>query len=149
MHGGSSPPQVKYNITMSEYLSLFLFFLQLILNSLVILVGVLVTVAFYTLAERKVMAGIQRRKGPNVVGFWGVLQAIIDGLKLVLKENIIPLKADKVLFIIAPIISFVLAFSAWAMIPFQAVSTLSDLSIGLLVLFALSSLGVYGIVLGG
>jgi len=134
---------------MSEYLSLFLFFLQLILNSLVILVGVLVTVAFYTLAERKVMAGIQRRKGPNVVGFWGVLQAIIDGLKLVLKENIIPLKADKVLFIIAPIISFVLAFSAWAMIPFQAVSTLSDLSIGLLVLFALSSLGVYGIVLGG
>lgn len=73
--------------------------------------GILITVAFYTLGERKIMGGIQRRKGPNVVGFHGVLQPLADGLKLILKENIIPLKADKYLFFLAPIISFVLAFS--------------------------------------
>lgn len=136
-------------MTFSLFLSYFFFVLQLLLNSLIILVGILLTVAFYTLAERKVMAGVQRRKGPNVIGFWGVLQPLVDGLKLVLKENIIPVKADKMLFIMAPMISFVLAFSAWALIPFQNIGILSDLNIGLLFLFALSSLGVYGIILGG
>jgi NADH-quinone oxidoreductase subunit H len=99
-------------ITFSLFLSYFFFILQLLVNSLLVLVGILLTVAFYTLAERKVMAGVQRRKGPNVIGFWGVLQPLVDGLKLVLKENLIPIKADKMLFIMAPMISFILAFSA-------------------------------------
>lgn len=78
-----------------------------------------------------------------------MLQPLVDGLKLVLKENIIPVKADKVLFIMAPMLSFILAFSAWGFIPFQNVAIVSNLNIGLLFLFALSSLGVYGIILGG
>jgi NADH:ubiquinone oxidoreductase subunit H len=80
-------------------------------SSIIILIGVLITVAFYTLGERKIMAAIQRRKGPNVVGFCGILQPVADGLKLILKETTIPLKANKMIFTLGPIISFVLAFT--------------------------------------
>ena len=119
------------------------------LNSIIILLGMLLTVAFYTLGERKIMGAIQRRKGPNVVGFYGILQPLADGLKLILKENIIPLKSNKFLFILAPIFSFVLAFSLWSFVPFSKVSATVDSSIGLLVVFAISSLAIYGVILGG
>ena len=146
--GFKSLPSNLY-IDWVSFKSMFFYFLFYIILSLLILVGVLITVAFYTLGERKVMAGIQRRKGPNVVGFHGVLQPIVDGLKLVLKENIIPVKADKYLFILAPLISFITAFSLWAFIPFSKISMVSDVSISILCLFALSSLGIYGVILGG
>ena len=117
--------------------------------SLLQLISVLITVAFYTMAERKVMGAIQRRKGPNVNGPQGVAQPIEDGLKLLSKETIVPTNADKLLFFIAPAISFVLAFSAWAFVPFQEISGFSDFHTTLLFLFALSSLGVYGVIVGG
>ena len=116
---------------------------------LLITVGVLVAVAFLLLADRKVWAGVQMRKGPNVVGPFGLLQSFADMIKFVLKEVVIPAGADKAVFIIAPIITVILAFMAWAVIPFAPGWVVSDLNVGILYIFAVSSLGVYGIIMGG
>jgi NADH:ubiquinone oxidoreductase subunit H len=126
--------------------SLFFFYLLLFLSTLV---PVLLSVAFYTLAERKIMAILQRRLGPNVVGFWGLLQAIADGLKLVLKEIIIPTSSNQFLFVLAPILSMVLAFLAWVAIPFNFSSSIADLNLGVLFLFMLSGLNIYSLLLAG
>jgi NADH-quinone oxidoreductase subunit H len=112
-------------------------------------VPLLVSIAFFTLAERKIMASIQRRRGPNVVGIWGLLQPFADGLKALIKEIIIPYQVNRFLFIIAPCITFVLSLINWAIIPFSYTEVLSDLNYGLLYLYALSSLAVYGIILAG
>jgi len=117
--------------------------------TLVTLIPLLVSIAFFTLAERKIMASIQRRKGPNVVGFWGLLQPFADGLKALIKELIIPYQANRFLFILAPSITFILSILNWAIIPFSYNEVLSDLNYGLLYLYALSSLAVYGIILAG
>ncbi len=114
-----------------------------------ILVPLLVAVAYLTLAERKVIAAMQLRKGPNVVGPLGLLQPLADGLKLLLKETVIPAGANKVVFVLAPMVTFVLAIVAWAVIPFDAGMVLSDINVGVLYLFAISSLGVYGIIMAG
>ena len=117
--------------------------------SIMTLVPLLISIAFFTLAERKIMASIQRRRGPNVVGFWGLLQPFADGLKALIKELIIPYQANRFLFILAPCITFVLSLVNWAIMPFSYNEVIADLNYGLLYIYALSSLAVYGIILAG
>ena len=113
------------------------------------LVWILISLAFLLLADRKVWAAVMLRKGPNVVGPFGLLQSFADFLKFVLKEIVIPDGADKTVFLIAPLISFMLAFGAWAVIPIAPGWVVSNINVGVLYLFAVSSLGVYGIIMGG
>ncbi|MGH6952834.1 MAG: NADH-quinone oxidoreductase subunit NuoH [Alphaproteobacteria bacterium] len=114
-----------------------------------IVVPLLVAIAYLTLAERKVIAAMQLRKGPNVVGPFGLLQPIADGVKLLFKETIIPSGANRVVFVVAPMVTFVLSLVAWAVIPFDFGLVLADINVGILYLFAISSLGVYGIIMAG
>ena len=121
----------------------------LILKILSIIVPLLIAVAYFTLAERKIMGIIQRRKGPNVIGYLGLLQPLADGLKLFSKETIFPSNANFILFLIAPIITFFLSIINWAVIPFSETAVLADINLGILYLFAISSLSVYGIIIAG
>ena len=114
-----------------------------------LLVPLMLGVAYLTYVERKVIAAMQMRKGPNVVGPFGLLQPIADALKLMTKETIIPSGANKVLFIIAPMLTFVLALVAWAVMPVNEGWVIADLNVGMLYLFAISSLGVYGVIMAG
>jgi NADH-quinone oxidoreductase subunit H len=116
---------------------------------LLVTVGILISLAFLLLADRKIWAGVQMRKGPNVVGPFGLLQSFADFFKFVLKEIVVPAGADKVVFLLAPLLTFILAFIAWAAIPFAPGWVISDLNVGILYIFAISSLGVYGIIMGG
>jgi NADH-quinone oxidoreductase subunit H len=116
---------------------------------LAILIWILLSLAFMLYADRKVWAGVMLRKGPNVVGPFGLLQSFADFLKFVLKEIVIPAGADKTVFLLAPLISFTLAFGAWAVIPLAPGWVVSNINVGILYLFAISSLGVYGIIMGG
>jgi NADH-quinone oxidoreductase subunit H len=115
----------------------------------VLIVLLLLAVAYLTYVERKVIAAVQIRRGPNVVGPFGLLQPIADGLKLLAKETIVPSDANRVIFIAAPMITFVLSLVAWAVIPFDAGVVLADINVGILYLFAISSLGVYGVIMAG
>src|SRR5260370_20671269 len=119
----------------------------IVLECLAVTVPLLVAVAYMTYVDRKVWASIQLRRGPNVVGPFGLLQPFADGLKLVLKETIVPSSANGVLFIIAPMITFTTALIAWAVVPFNNGWVIADINGGILYLFAISSLGVYGIIL--
>lgn len=123
--------------------------LIVVIKALLIAVPLLIAVAYFTLVERKIMAGIQRRRGPDVVGAWGLLQPLADGVKLIIKETILPSSANTTIFVIAPILTFMLSIIGWAVIPFGDSFVLSDINIGVLYLFAVSSLGVYGIVMSG
>jgi NADH-quinone oxidoreductase subunit H len=123
--------------------------LTIILKILSIVLPLLISVAYFTLAERKIMGAMQRRKGPNVVGTFGLLQPLADGFKLLIKETVIPSNANTVVFILAPIITFLLSLLGWAVIPFGEGMVLADLNVGIMYLFAISSLGVYGVITSG
>jgi NADH-quinone oxidoreductase subunit H len=121
----------------------------ILLECLLVTVPLLVAVAYMTYVDRKVWASIQLRRGPNVVGPFGLLQPFADGLKLLLKETIIPSSANRILFIIAPMITFMTALVAWAVVPFGDGMVIADINVGILYLFAISSIGVYGIIIAG
>ena len=131
---------------MPEYASIFF---SEVLKILMLLVPVLVSVAMIVWLDRRVWAFVQKRRGPNVVGPFGLLQSLADALKYIFKEIIIPASSNKVIFILAPIITMTLALISWAVIPFSEDFVLADINVGILYLFAVSSLGVYGIIMGG
>ena len=129
-----------------EYLNIVF---QEVYKILFLLIPVLVSVALIVWLDRRVWAFVQKRQGPNVVGPFGLLQSLADALKYIFKEIIIPSSSNKVIFILAPIVTMTLALIAWAVIPFSATQVLADINVGILYLFAVSSLGVYGIIMGG
>ena len=129
-----------------EYLNIVF---QEVYKILFLLVPVLVSVAMIVWLDRRVWAFVQKRQGPNVVGPFGLLQSLADALKYIFKEIIIPSSSNKVIFILAPIVTMTLALIAWAVIPFSETQVLADINVGILYLFAVSSLGVYGIIMGG
>ncbi len=135
---------------MAEFWTSYLWpLVYILLLVLAIVVPLLLCVAYLTYAERKVWAAMQLRKGPNVIGPWGLLQPIADGAKLFFKESIIPTGANRGVFIAAPVLTFTLSLIAWAVIPFDDGLVLADINVGILYLFAISSLGVYGIIMAG
>jgi NADH-quinone oxidoreductase subunit H len=123
--------------------------LWILIKIVAIIVPLLVGVAYLTYAERKVLAAMHLRRGPNVVGPFGLFQPLADGLKLLMKETIIPSGANRGLFLFAPMLTFTLSLIAWAVIPFNSTMVLADINVGILYLFAISSLGVYGIIIAG
>ena len=129
-----------------EYINIIF---QEVYKILFLLVPVLVSVAMIVWLDRRVWAFVQKRQGPNVVGPFGLLQSLADALKYIFKEIIIPSSSNKIIFILAPIVTMTLALIAWAVIPFSATQVLADINVGILYLFAVSSLGVYGIIMGG
>jgi NADH-quinone oxidoreductase subunit H len=121
----------------------------IVLQSLALLVAVLVSVAYIVYADRKIWAAVQMRRGPNVVGPWGLFQSFADMLKFVFKEVVIPDGANKGVFLIAPLVTCILALSAWVVMPVNEGWVVADINVGILFLFAISSLGVYGVIMGG
>lgn len=134
---------------MEEFMDIFLSLLIIALKVVAIILPLLLSVAYLTYAERRVIGLMQLRRGPNVVGPFGLLQPIADAVKLMFKEIIIPSNASKAVFILAPVITFVLSLVGWAVIPFDKGLVLSDINVGVLYVLAVSSLGVYGIIMAG
>ena len=124
-------------------------FIIVLLKILSITIPLLLAVAYFTVSERKIMGAIQRRQGPNVIGFMGLLQALADGLKLFVKETTLPSSSNLFIFLLAPVLTFLLSVIGWAVMPFSHTVVLADINLGLLYLLAISSLNVYGIVLAG
>lgn len=133
---------------MTSFFSLYFIFIT-ILKSILIIIFILISVAYFTLAERKILASTQRRRGPNVIGLYGLLQPLADGLKLLTKEPIYPSNSNKFLFLIAPLITFFISLLSWAVIPFDKYAFIAELDLSFLYMLAVSSLGVYGIIIAG
>ena len=123
--------------------------LWIVVKIVAIVLPIMISVAYLTYFERKIIGAIQLRRGPNVVGPFGLLQPLADGLKLFTKETIIPSGANRGVFMLAPCVTFVLALVAWAVIPFDEDMVLANINVGILYLFAVSSLGVYGVLMAG
>jgi NADH:ubiquinone oxidoreductase subunit H len=143
---------ISYNFFLNKINLVLYTFYQLypiVLKFLIIIIPVLLSVAFFTLFERKLIGYIQKRRGPNMVGFLGILQPMADGLKLFLKEPVIPGNANRYIYLFAPIITLFLSFLGWMVIPFGESLVFSNLNLGILYIFAISSLGVYGIIMAG
>lgn len=134
---------------MMEFINTLHPFLSALIKILMLVLPLLICVAMLTLVERKVIAAMQLRKGPNVTGFWGLLQPFADGFKLILKETILPTHSSKFIFLLAPVITFTLALLGWAVIPLSETFVIANINVGVLYLFAISSLGVYGIIMAG
>ena len=130
-------------------IKMILFILTTFLKILSIVIPLLIAVAYFTIAERKIMGAIQRRRGPNVIGYIGLLQPLADGLKLFVKETTLPTSANVNIFLIAPALSFILSLLGWAVIPFSEGILMVDLNLGMLYLLAISSLNIYGLLLAG
>jgi len=130
-------------------MKILIFLIIEIIKYISLVIPLFIAIAYLTLVERKVIGSMQKRLGPNVVGFFGLLQPIVDGVKLLLKETVIPSHANKIIFIMAPMITFILSLLGWVVIPFDFGMVLSDINIGILYLFGISSLGVYGIITAG
>jgi NADH-quinone oxidoreductase subunit H len=128
---------------------MFYYLLWLIIKFLCVIVPLLISVAYFTLAERKVLCAIKRRRGPNVVGVYGLLQPLADGLKLFVKEAIVPSNSNKALFQASPVITFLVSLVGYTIIPFDKFSVFADINLGVIYLFAVSSLGIYGIIMSG
>nr|YP_011007937.1 NADH dehydrogenase subunit 1 [Chorda asiatica]QWK44406.1 NADH dehydrogenase subunit 1 [Chorda asiatica]WBP69768.1 NADH dehydrogenase subunit 1 [Chorda asiatica] len=128
---------------------MWLTFLTIFLNLIDLVLPLLIAVAYFTLMERKLMAGIQRRRGPNVIGYMGLLQPLADGLKLFIKETVLPTNANTVLFVLAPLCTFILSLVSWAVIPFSFGGVIADSQLGVLYFLSVSSLGVYGVLISG
>jgi NADH-quinone oxidoreductase subunit H len=126
-----------------------IFILVTVLKILSIVVPLLIAVAYFTIAERKIMGAIQRRRGPNVIGFIGLLQPLADGLKLFAKETTLPTSTNTSIFLIAPSLTFILSLLGWAVIPFSEGVVICDINLGILYLFAVSALNIYGILFAG
>lgn len=131
------------------FYQVFMFLFVTFIKILLIIIPLLIAVAYFTLAERKILGAIQRRRGPNVVGVYGLLQPLSDGFKLLVKETITPSNANEFIFAISPLITFTISLMGWAIIPYDKYSVLSEINVGILYLFAVSSLGVYGIIMSG
>jgi len=123
--------------------------LFILIKILILIVPILISVAYFTLAERKILGAIQRRKGPNVIGVYGLLQPLADGFKLFVKESVLPSNSDELIFYVSPLISFVISLMGWIIIPYEKYSTMAEINLGVLYLFAISSLGIYGIIMSG
>ena len=126
-----------------------IFLITILLKILGIVVPLLISVAYFTIAERKIMGAIQRRRGPNVIGYIGLLQPLADGLKLFSKETTLPTSANVVIFLLSPALSFILSLIGWSVIPLSNGTVLCDINLGIFYLFAISSLNVYGILFAG
>jgi len=126
---------------------MFLTIVYVCIKALLLIVPILLAVAFLTLVERKVLASIQRRVGPNIVGVFGLLQPIADAAKLIVKETILPRTANTILFILSPLTTFFLSLSGWAVVPINQSQVIADIDLGVLYIFAVSSLSVYGIII--
>lgn len=126
-----------------------LFIFNTLIKILIVIIPLLIAVAYFTLAERKILGAIQRRRGPNVVGVYGLLQPLSDGFKLFVKETVFPSSANTSIFIISPVLTFIISLMGWAVIPYDKYAILAEMNIGVLYLFAMSSLGVYGIIMSG
>lgn len=139
---GSNPASSNFNIKIMYYL-------ELLFKILVIVIPLLISVAYFTLAERKILGAIQRRRGPNVVGTYGLLQPLSDGFKLLVKETVIPSSSNSVIFILSPMLTFIVSLIGWSMIPYSEYGVFADVNIGLLYILGISSLGIYGIIMSG
>lgn len=137
------------NLVFPVFFFMLLLVLNLLLQILVIIIFVLIGLAYFTLVERKILAAVQRRRGPNVVGFVGLLQPLADGIKLLFKETIFPSSANIIIFLLAPICTFILSLLSWTVIPFNFEVVFFDFNLGVLLIFAITSLEVYGIVMAG
>jgi NADH-quinone oxidoreductase subunit H len=127
----------------------FLFLFEGLFLVLISLITLLISIAYFTLAERKLIASVQRRRGPNILGFWGLLQPLADGLKLVIKELIVPTSANRGLFLLSPLLTLALSFVGWSVIPNSHSSYIVDFNLSLMFILVVSALGVYGILLAG